>query len=95
MNKIEHVVLLMMENRSFDSLLGWLYEKGRPAKNVPARTPGNALTRDSRSSTCKTTRMLTPPEPLRSFRYRERRDSMCLISLREKTSRSGHAAFRP
>ena len=40
MNKIEHVVLLMMENRSFDSLLGWLYEKGRPAKNVPELTPG-------------------------------------------------------
>src|SRR5271165_3566201 len=40
MNKIEHVVLLMLENRSFDSLLGWLYEKGRPAKNVPELTPG-------------------------------------------------------
>ena len=36
MDKIEHVVLLMMENRSFDSLLGWLYEKGAPAKNIPA-----------------------------------------------------------
>ena len=35
MNKIEHVVLLMLENRSFDSLLGWLYEKGKPAKYVP------------------------------------------------------------
>src|SRR6266436_5710178 len=40
MNKIEHVVLLMLENRSFDSMLGWLYEKGRPAKNVPELTPG-------------------------------------------------------
>lgn len=27
MNKIEHVVLLMLENRSFDSLLDWLYDK--------------------------------------------------------------------
>src|ERR1700686_2984626 len=35
MNKIEHVVLLMLENRSFDSMLGWLYEKGEPAKYVP------------------------------------------------------------
>jgi phospholipase C len=26
MDKIEHVVVLMLENRSFDSLLGWLYE---------------------------------------------------------------------
>src|SRR6266446_1357185 len=40
MHKIEHVVLLMLENRSFDSMLGWLYEKGRPAKNVPELTPG-------------------------------------------------------
>src|SRR4029077_4715078 len=40
MNKIEHVVLLMLENRSFDSMLGWLYEKGHPAKNVPELTPG-------------------------------------------------------
>jgi len=39
MDKVEHVVLLMMENRSFDSLLGWLYEKGAPAKNVPALQP--------------------------------------------------------
>ncbi len=27
MKNIEHVVVLMLENRSFDSLLGWLYEK--------------------------------------------------------------------
>jgi phospholipase C len=27
MQNIEHVVVLMLENRSFDSLLGWLYEK--------------------------------------------------------------------
>jgi phospholipase C len=37
MDKIEHVVLLMMENRSFDSLLGWLYDDERtPAKHIPA-----------------------------------------------------------
>jgi phospholipase C len=35
MDKIEHVVLLMMENRSFDSMLGWLYEDKNPARNVP------------------------------------------------------------
>jgi len=33
-SKVEHVVLLMMENRSFDSLLGWLYEKTSPAHNI-------------------------------------------------------------
>lgn len=41
MDKIEHVVFLMMENRSFDSLLGWLYdEKRAPAKHIPALKPG-------------------------------------------------------
>lgn len=41
MNKnIEHVVLLMFENRSFDSLLGWLYEQGAPAEHVPPLQEG-------------------------------------------------------
>src|SRR3954465_715646 len=40
MKGIEHVVLVMMENRSFDSMLGWLYEDKRPARNVPALKPG-------------------------------------------------------
>ena len=33
MSQIEHVVLLMLENRSLDSLLGWLYER-RPRPDV-------------------------------------------------------------
>ena len=28
---IEHVVVLMLENRSFDNLLGWLYDPANPA----------------------------------------------------------------
>ncbi len=40
MQQIEHVVLLMMENRSFDSLLGWLYEQGHPARHVPPLRQG-------------------------------------------------------
>jgi phospholipase C len=28
--KIDHVVVLMLENRSFDNLLGWLYDKENP-----------------------------------------------------------------
>ena len=36
MENIEHVVVLMMENRSLDSLLGWLYERDRPLHNIPA-----------------------------------------------------------
>ena len=35
MDKIEHVVVLMLENRSFDSMLGWLYEHDSPNVNVP------------------------------------------------------------
>ena len=27
---IDHIVVLMLENRSFDNLLGWLYEDGAP-----------------------------------------------------------------
>lgn len=41
MEKIEHVVLLMMENRSFDCVLGWLYDdKKHPAKHIPPPKPG-------------------------------------------------------
>jgi phospholipase C len=36
LKQIEHVVVLMLENRSFDSLLGWLYERDAPALNIPA-----------------------------------------------------------
>ncbi|MBY8881180.1 alkaline phosphatase family protein [Actinacidiphila acidipaludis] len=36
MENIEHVVVLMLENRSFDGLLGWLYEHDRPLHNIPA-----------------------------------------------------------
>jgi phospholipase C len=36
MDKIEHVVVLMLENRSFDSMLGWLYEKDRPSLCIAA-----------------------------------------------------------
>src|SRR6218665_349966 len=30
LNKIEHFVVLMLENRSFDNMLGWLYSPGNP-----------------------------------------------------------------
>jgi len=37
---IEHVVVVMMENRSFDNLLGWLYDADNPpALNIPPQTP--------------------------------------------------------
>ena len=32
---IEHVVVLMLENRSFDSMLGWLYQNQAPSQFLP------------------------------------------------------------
>jgi phospholipase C len=31
LGRIEHIVVLMLENRSFDNLLGWLYDPANPA----------------------------------------------------------------
>ncbi|MFT4925685.1 MAG: phospholipase C [Phenylobacterium sp.] len=40
MNKIKHIVYIMMENRSMDNLLGWLYDEQNPPKvNIPAQDP--------------------------------------------------------
>ncbi len=36
---IQHVIVLMLENRSFDNLLGWLYETKQPKHFLPANTP--------------------------------------------------------
>ncbi len=32
---IEHIVVLMLENRSFDSMLGWLYQNDKPEAFIP------------------------------------------------------------
>ena len=40
MDKIDHVVLLMLENRSLDSLLGWIYEDDEPALVIQPPEPG-------------------------------------------------------
>lgn len=41
MENIEHVVVVMFENRSFDNLLGWLYDNQTdpPKFNIPPQTP--------------------------------------------------------
>lgn len=41
MTQIEHIVLLMFENRSLDNVLGWLYadQGNRPKHNVPEQDP--------------------------------------------------------
>ena len=37
---IEHIVVVMMENRSFDNLLGWLYDAPNPPLfNIPQQSP--------------------------------------------------------
>ena len=41
LKNIDHVVVLMLENRSFDSMLGWLYEHDKPAVTIPAAKPGD------------------------------------------------------
>jgi len=54
MEQIEHIVVAMMENRSFDNLLGWLYESqnNRPPINIPRLFPTTfaGLSRDTYSN---------------------------------------------
>src|SRR6266702_3671452 len=42
MDQIKHLVVVMMENRSFDNLAGFLYAKDKnvPPANIPAPPPG-------------------------------------------------------
>jgi phospholipase C len=48
MDRIKHVVVVMMENRSFDNLLGFLYAdvNNQPPINIPAPPPGEQTTFD-------------------------------------------------
>ena len=40
MGKIDHLVVVMLENRSFDNLLGWLYAPdNKPPRNLPEQNP--------------------------------------------------------
>lgn len=39
-DKIKYIVYVMFENRSFDHLLGWLYETGEKFNAIPAPAPG-------------------------------------------------------
>jgi len=36
MSQVKHVVYYMLENRSFDNILGWLYDSQNPPKNIIA-----------------------------------------------------------
>jgi len=44
LDTFEHVVVLMLENRSFDNILGYLYQNGVPAGKQFAGVAGNNLT---------------------------------------------------
>src|SRR5688572_7563828 len=46
--QIERIVVLMLENRSLDNVLGWLYADtgNRPAYNIPAPAAGQQPTYD-------------------------------------------------
>ncbi|HZY59843.1 MAG TPA: alkaline phosphatase family protein [Candidatus Binataceae bacterium] len=46
MEKIRHLVVLMLENRSFDNMVGYVYaaENNRPPINIPAPPPGSPTT---------------------------------------------------
>ena len=41
MSQIDHVVYLMLENRSFDNVVGWLYadQNNIPGINIPPPPP--------------------------------------------------------
>jgi phospholipase C len=80
LDHIDHVVLVMLENRSFDTIVGWLYKDDQPSKFVGADTksPYNGLQTGSYSNeyggrtipvTFGTTgasgHLTAPPQPLR------------------------------
>ena len=46
MPQIEHVIVLVLENRSLDNLLGWLYENESPRNSVPPSPAGILPTYD-------------------------------------------------
>jgi phospholipase C len=48
LQQIKHIVVVMMENRSFDNLLGWLYGEVNncPPHNIPKPKPGKLNTFD-------------------------------------------------
>src|ERR1700722_20179932 len=68
MENIEHLVVVMFENRSFDNLLGWLYDnKTNPPKfNIPSHTPPifDGLTVDNYSN------VIDPAHPVKVFASR-------------------------
>jgi phospholipase C len=87
MDKIEHVVLLMMENRSFDSLLGWLYDDKRPpAKHIPALKTGQRAYEGLSDIRRQEYENVDASGSIKTMPTKERKGSVCRISLRERSS---------
>src|SRR5829696_8227023 len=69
LNRINHVVVLMMENRSFDNVLGWLYDpdkvpRGQSFEGVAGKTLCNPLPGGGEVCVGKGTVMTDPfPDP--------------------------------
>jgi phospholipase C len=71
-DKIDHVFVLMLENRSFDNLLGWLYApSNKPPRNIPAgpggQTTYEGLTERAFSNTRVAMEHDTAPESQRIY----------------------------
>ena len=65
MGQIKHLVVVMMENRSFDNLLGFLYAKDNnvPPINIPAPPPGRGTSYDGLVDASATSPFWNPSNP--------------------------------
>jgi phospholipase C len=62
---IEHIVVVVFENRSFDNLLGWLYdnEQNRPKHNIPAPPTGELPSFDGLKEKTFFNKLISPSDP--------------------------------
>ena len=64
LGNIEHVVVLMLENRSFDNILGYLYDPGNPPPlNKKPRCDRRGLQRRRRRQRRRQGQRAHSPEP--------------------------------
>ena len=60
MELVRHLVVLMLENRSFDNMVGYVYagDGNRPPINIPQPAESSPTTYDGLSQTCARQRFL-------------------------------------